>query len=133
MKIEPCRIERPAYRFMSPLVLLTAGLAAGCVPSRVAAQPIDQKAPVAAAVGTLDAGDLDPAIPPPASVLGHPVADKPVRHETLVGYLRALAEASPRVTITSHAKTHEGRALYYLTITALGLTIAKVTLSARRW
>ncbi len=61
--------------------------------------------------------DYDPAIPTPERIVGHAVAEKAVRYPALVAYLHALAEASNRVTLTSYGRTHEGRTLYYLTIT----------------
>ena len=61
---------------------------------------------------------VDPAIPTPESVIGHPVGDRAVRYEALVRYLRALDEASDLVTLTTYGQTHEGRALRFLTITS---------------
>lgn len=61
--------------------------------------------------------DYDPAIPTPERIVGHAVGEKAVRYQALAGYLYALAEASSRVTLTSYGRTHEGRTLYYLTIT----------------
>ncbi|MCH9034511.1 MAG: hypothetical protein IID42_08405, partial [Planctomycetes bacterium] len=61
---------------------------------------------------------LDRNVPTPASVIGHPLGATAVRYDALVRYLHTLAEASDRVTLQSYAKTHEGRALYYLTITS---------------
>ncbi|MEE8153905.1 MAG: hypothetical protein V3T53_02975, partial [Phycisphaerales bacterium] len=79
-----------------------------------------QEAPVAA--GSLSAlfesGPLDASIPDPASVIGHPIGATAVRYEPLVRYLRALAEASDRVTMHRYADSHEKRTLYYLTITS---------------
>lgn len=62
--------------------------------------------------------DFDPAIPTPESILGHPIATKAVRYHELISYLQALADASKLVTLTSYGQTHEGRTLYYLTITS---------------
>ncbi|MFH1715808.1 MAG: M14 family metallopeptidase, partial [Planctomycetota bacterium] len=66
----------------------------------------------------IETADYDRAIPSPESVIGHGVAERPVRYPALVRYLQALAESSDRVTITSYGRTHEGRELYYLTITS---------------
>jgi len=57
------------------------------------------------------------AVPSPESVLGRPFGSKAVRYDELVRYLERLAAASPRVTMTEYARSHEGRPLYYLTIT----------------
>jgi len=65
-----------------------------------------------------DPSTLDPRIPAPASVLGHPVGDAAARYSDMERYLHTLADASPLVTLTPYASSHEGRALYYLTITS---------------
>ncbi len=83
--------------------------AAGCVRSGVAAEETSPDA---------GRGRFDPAIPSPESVLGHRVGDGAVRYDALTAYLHALAESSPRVTLTEYARSHEGRRLYYLTITS---------------
>jgi len=62
--------------------------------------------------------DYDPQIPTPASVLGFEVGERHVRHDQLVAYMRRLAEASPRVTLTEQGRTHEKRPLLYLTISS---------------
>ncbi|MEK6676030.1 MAG: M14 family metallopeptidase [Planctomycetota bacterium] len=61
---------------------------------------------------------VDDSIPTPESVIGHVMGDGAVRYESMVRYLRALDEASPLVSLTPYAHTHEGRPLYYLTITS---------------
>ena len=60
----------------------------------------------------------DKAIPTPESVLGAQVGEWHVRHDQLVNYMYAVAEASDRVTITEYARTHENRPLLMLTITS---------------
>ncbi|MHC5023189.1 MAG: M14 family metallopeptidase [Planctomycetota bacterium] len=65
-----------------------------------------------------DPSSLDPGIPTPASIIGHEVGAQAVRYDALVRYLRLLAEESPNVSMTPYGETHEGRALYYLTITS---------------
>ena len=67
---------------------------------------------------------VDPLIPAPASTIGHAVGERAADYGALVGYLRTLAEASEVVTLTPYAQSHEGRALYYLTITSDLLTEA---------
>jgi len=68
--------------------------------------------------GFVEPADFDPAIPSPESSIGHAVAAKAVRYRALERYLRALAEASDRVTRTVYGQSHENRPLYYLTITS---------------
>jgi hypothetical protein len=62
---------------------------------------------------------VDPSIPTPAAVIGHGVGERAVDYDTLIGYLYALDEASDLVTMTPYARSHEGRVLYYLTITSV--------------
>jgi hypothetical protein len=66
----------------------------------------------------IESTDFNPAIPTPESITGHAVAEKAVRYHELVRYLQTLAESSRNVTLTAYGKTHEGRTLYYLTITS---------------
>ena len=60
----------------------------------------------------------DPAIPLPQDILGYPVGTWHVRHDQLVSYMYALADASDRVTIEEIGRTHEHRPLINLTITS---------------
>ncbi len=59
----------------------------------------------------------DPAVPTPQAVLGFEVGAWHVRHDQLVRYCEALAEASPRVALETYAHSHERRPLLLLTIT----------------
>lgn len=60
----------------------------------------------------------DETIPTPAEIIGHEVGEWHITHDKLVYYMRALAEASDRVTIAEYAKTYEDRPLVLLTITS---------------
>jgi hypothetical protein len=60
----------------------------------------------------------NPAIPTPVEVLGFEVGHRHVRHDQLVKYMHAVAEASDRVTIQEYAKTHGYRPLLLLTVTS---------------
>ncbi len=62
--------------------------------------------------------DHDQSIPAPRSVIGHEVGEYHVRHDRLVAYFRALAEASPRVTIATYGFTHEKRELVLAAVTS---------------
>lgn len=62
--------------------------------------------------------DPDPAIPPPEQVLGWEVGQWHVSHDKLHQYMQRLAEASPRVSITTTGFTHEQRPLVLLAITS---------------
>ncbi len=54
---------------------------------------------------------FDPAIPTQEEVTGVVPGSRPLRHAELMGYLRALADASPRAAMEPYAKTWEGREL----------------------
>ncbi|WP_298546737.1 M14 family metallopeptidase [uncultured Aquimarina sp.] len=60
----------------------------------------------------------NPKIPTPQSVLGFVPGKWHVTHDKLVEYMKALAEASPRITIEDRGKTFEDRPIILLTITS---------------
>ena len=108
---------------------LFAVLIAGCISAPVAAQRSQGQEVLRSESLKVEGSSLwtfglglsthfDPSIPTPESILGHPIGDGAVRYAPLVRYLHALADASPRVTLTPYGETHEGRTLYYLTITS---------------
>ncbi|MFV1884012.1 MAG: M14 family metallopeptidase [Balneola sp.] len=57
-------------------------------------------------------------IPTPKEVLGAELGEWHVRHDQLVQYMYAVAEASDRVSITEYARTYENRKLLSLVITS---------------
>ena len=59
---------------------------------------------------------FDPSIPTQEQVTGVAHGGRPLRHGEIVGYLEALAEASPRATLRTYSHTHEGRRLVYLVV-----------------
>jgi hypothetical protein len=65
-----------------------------------------------------ESANLDSSIPVPKSVVGYSVSEKAVRYPALVRYLQKLAGSSKRIKLNSYGQTHEGRTLYYLTITS---------------
>jgi hypothetical protein len=108
---------------------LLAMMVTGCVSTSVTAQPappaetgLDQptahRARHQETPWSGEFGPMDPAVPTPESVIGHVLGDGAVRYDPMVRYLEALAAASPRVTLTPYGRTHEGRTLYFLTITS---------------
>ncbi|HUU83649.1 MAG TPA: M14 metallopeptidase family protein [Phycisphaerae bacterium] len=97
---------------------LTVLLATGCMSAGAAAQGTVSTSADRADDPFALAGPVDANIPTPESIIGHQVGEQAVRYEPLVRYLRALADASPLVTLTPYAESHEGRILYYLTITS---------------
>ena len=60
----------------------------------------------------------DPSIPTPKEVLGYEVGEWHVSHDQLVMYMKAVAEASDRVTIEETGRTYEKRPQVLLTITS---------------
>ncbi|WP_224483702.1 M14 family zinc carboxypeptidase [Robertkochia aurantiaca] len=57
-------------------------------------------------------------IPTPESIIGHEVGEWHVTHDKLVNYMKTLADASPRISITDRGSTFENRPLLLLTITS---------------
>jgi len=60
----------------------------------------------------------NPAIPTPASVIGHEVGEWHVTHDRLVNYMKAVDAASDRVTLQQLGTTYEGRPQLALIITS---------------
>lgn len=60
----------------------------------------------------------NPAIPTPEQFLGFQIGEWHLTHDQLVFYLKALAEASDRITIEEYARSYEHKPLVLLTITA---------------
>lgn len=58
------------------------------------------------------------SIPTPKSVIGHEVGEWHITHDRLVTYMKALDEASDRISLEITGLTHEARPLLLLTITS---------------
>jgi hypothetical protein len=58
----------------------------------------------------------DPAIPTLKQVVGHAWGETITSPAQIERYLKALAQASPRVRLVPYGETWEGRALYYLVV-----------------
>ncbi len=65
-----------------------------------------------------DGVSYNPAIPTPEQVLGTVPGEWHVRHDQLVNYMHAVAEASDRISIERFGRSYENRALLMLTITS---------------
>ena len=61
-------------------------------------------------------GTYEPQVPTPEAVLGFPVGSRPARYEEIRRYFARLDEASPRATLFTHGRTHEGRELFHLVL-----------------
>ncbi len=57
-------------------------------------------------------------IPKPQDILGYIPGEWHASHDQILNYMRALAEASPRITMENRGSTYEGRPLVLLTITS---------------
>ena len=57
-------------------------------------------------------------IPTPETFLGYGIGEHHTRHDLIVAYLEKLAEVSDRASIAEYGRTHEGRKLVMLTLTA---------------
>ena len=60
----------------------------------------------------------DPAIPTPASVLGHDLGDEPVRHHQLIAYITRVAALSDRLSLEVIGYTHERRPILFVIATS---------------
>jgi len=65
-----------------------------------------------------DGISYNPAIPTPASIIGHEVGEWHISHDRLVSYMYALDKASDRITLEVTGQTYEARPLLLLTITS---------------
>ncbi len=65
-----------------------------------------------------DGVSYNPAIPTPASIIGHEVGEWHISHDRLVNYMYALDKASDRITLEVTGQTYEARPLLLLTITS---------------
>ncbi len=63
-------------------------------------------------------GTYDSAIPAPQDVLGFEIGKRPTRYHETVQYIKTLSEKSPLVNLYELGETHQGRKLYYLTVTS---------------
>ena len=64
------------------------------------------------------AGQFDPAVPPPTSVLGYDVGDRFTPHHLLMRYLERVAATSRRVKLDTVAVTFEGREVMLAIVTS---------------
>ncbi len=108
---------------MKPWVLVSSLLAALVfvpLPVLVAAEEVPASPLLAPLTGGVEVAlpELDPSVPSPAAFLGYPLGSRFTHYSRIVDYLRALAAASPRVSLTQYGESVEGRPLMLVTITS---------------
>lgn len=108
--------KRPCVRFLTLLGLLEAAPLAACAQAQPATPARAAGAPTAGETAFFPGAEHDPAIPTPESLLGFPVGERAATHAEIERAFKAWAEASDRATLFEYARSHEGRALYYLVI-----------------
>ncbi|QDU65372.1 M14 metallopeptidase family protein [Engelhardtia mirabilis] len=95
---------------LGPLVVGLVSVPASAQTDAQGPQPLEWYLPAGIA--------YDADFPRPESVLGWGVGDWHVRHDQLVGWFRAVAEASPRFSLETYGYTHEQRPLLLATVTS---------------
>ncbi len=60
----------------------------------------------------------DASIPRPEQVTGHVIGRRHTRPDQIVSYFEAVAAASPRVKVSRHGETYEGRPLVHAVVTS---------------
>ncbi|NIR51759.1 carboxypeptidase, partial [candidate division KSB1 bacterium] len=58
----------------------------------------------------------DPDIPTLEEIVAHTWGEKITSHAEIETYLKALADATPKIQLREYGKTWEGRMLYYLIV-----------------
>jgi hypothetical protein len=84
----------------------------GAVPS------LAQQVPIAIDTPVPGVEAYDDAIPTPQEVIGHTIGERHTRPEQVVRYFEAVADASDRVVLRSHGRTHDNRRLIHAIVTA---------------
>ena len=87
-----------------PLIALNAG------PGEARAEP--------ASFFQVDGVTYDRAVPAFEDYAGYEIGERPVRYSDLVGYMRALAEQSDRISLETIGYSHERRPILTLTVTS---------------
>lgn len=62
--------------------------------------------------------EYDENIPTPEAFLGYQIGEWHISHDQQLAYMKELARLSPRITLTTYARSYEHRPLVYLTITS---------------
>jgi len=96
-------------------VVLSAAVLLGPAPTPASADPLGPGERFFQFYGGLD---LDPAVPAPQEVFGHAIGERFTRHDQIIDYVRAVADASDRVTIEQYGWSHQRRPLVICTITS---------------
>ncbi|MFQ5877727.1 MAG: M14 family zinc carboxypeptidase [Acidobacteriota bacterium] len=97
-------------------ILLAAGAAAG--PAHGAPRGGDERLEYTR--DFFPGATYDPSVPTPRSILGFPVGKRTATPEQIERCLKAWDRASTRTRLVEYARSHEGRALYYMIVTSPG-------------
>ena len=63
---------------------------------------------------------FDSEVPTQVAVIGVEVGQRPLRPEEVLAFYRALADASPRARLLEYGRSHEGRPMVILAVSACG-------------
>jgi hypothetical protein len=75
-------------------------------------------APVLAGAPFFPGGTYDPDVPAPGTFLGRPLAEGPARAAEVYGYVKVLAETSPRLRVVEMGRTYEERVILYVVVSS---------------
>ncbi|MFH0981494.1 MAG: M14 family metallopeptidase [Planctomycetota bacterium] len=112
-----CRSAMVASLLVAPLAVVAAAWSPA-PPTAPPAAPGAELPGLKYDVPFFPGAQYDPAIPTPDSVLGFEVGSRPASHAQIEAVITALAAKSPRAKLFEYAKSHEGRALYYLVLSS---------------
>jgi hypothetical protein len=101
------RSSRVRWFVFTALIFTLAVAPAGAALEQMEGAPVEQLFPGAT---------FDASIPTQHEIFGFHPGARPLRHDEVMRYLRALADASPRATIQEYSRSHEGRELVYFAV-----------------
>jgi hypothetical protein len=91
---------------------------AACAAPHLGGPAAAQQLPLDLPVQLQGVSGYDDAVPTPEAVIHHRIGTRHTRPAQLVDYLRAVADASDRVTFARHGLTHQGRPLVHAIVTS---------------
>ncbi len=97
---------------------LTANAEPRLTPPAAPISDLERQYPFTYPLADGDSLTYDPNVPTPNEFLPHILGEHFTRHHDVIDYLTAVAEASPRVTLTRYGTSHQRRPLIALTISS---------------